>query len=264
MKKIVLVVTCLLCTTFLSACGGNDDGKTTESTGPVYVDQEFLDSLGKGLEERWSYAEDIDDDGEKEGLQKATNHELTILDRYTSGQFKDTKLQEKAIAYINELKNGLEVLDTYGSDSFYQKWDKHYATRTKMLVDLSENYTIPISEKYQATLKELTAHGTEVAQKEKVEEEIQALLQNASFTDEGSDDGITYRTYTATIENTTGLSINNLMATVNLLDGEGVVVDTSYLNANNWRAGQKYKFEFMTDKEFQNMDVDVSHYQTED
>lgn len=222
-----------------------------------------MDSLGKGLEERWSYAED-NDDGEKEGLQKATNYELTILDRYTSGQFKDTKLQEKAIAYINELKNGLEVTETFGSDSFYQKWEKHYSTRTKMLVDFSENYTIPISKKYEATLKELTAHGTEVAQKEKIEEEIQTLLQNAGFAEEGVDSGIIYRNYTATVENTTGVNVSSLTATVNLLDSEGVVIDTTYLSANNWRPGQKYKFEFMTDKEFQSIDVAISYYQTED
>lgn len=265
MKKIMLVAACLAITVFLSACGGSDDKKTTESTGPVYVDQDFLDSLGKGLEERWDYVGDNDDD-EKESLQQATNHELAILDRYTSEEFEDTKLQEKAIAYINELKNGLEVTDTYGSDSFYQNWDKHYSTRTKMLVDFSENYTIPVSEKYEATLKELAAHGTEVAQKEKFEEEIQALLQNAGFADESGDNGmeLDFRSYAATVENTTGQDISSLSATVNLLDSEGVVVDTSYLNANNWRSGQKYKFEFGTDKEFQSIEVDVSFYQLKD
>lgn len=263
MKKIMLVAACVAITFFLSACGGNDTGETTESTGPVYVDQDFLDSLGKGLEERWDYVKDNDDE-EKEALQDATTRELTILDRYTNGEFEDTKLQEKAIAYINELKNGLEVTDTYGSDSFYQNWDKHYAKRTKMLVDFSENYTIPISEKHESTLKELTAHGTEVAQKEQLEEELQALLQNAGFADETGDNGLYFRKYAATVENTTGKDISSLNATVNLLDSEGVVIGTSYLDANNWRSGQKYKFEFGTDKEFQSIEVDVSFYQTKD
>lgn len=261
MKKLMLVILCVLFTGTLSACGNNEG--TTESTGPNYVDQDFLASLGKGLESRWEYAENTEDDDE-EALRNATNEELAVLEKYTSGEFEDTKLQERAIAYINELKNGLEVTETYGSDSFYQNWDKHYSKRTKMLVELEDNYTIPISEKYEKTLKQLKAHGAEVAQKEKIEEELLALLQNAGFADDGSNEGSSYRNYTAVVENSTGLDITSLGANVNLLDGEGVVVDTSYLNANNWKSGQKYKFEFTTDKEFQSIEVDLSYYETED
>ncbi|MGM0216035.1 FxLYD domain-containing protein [Enterococcus sp. AZ109] len=74
---------------------------------------------------------------------------------------------------------------------------------------------------------------------------------------------MSYRNYTAVVENTTGLNLSSLSAKINLVDAEGVVVDTSYLNANNWKAGQKYKFEFMTDKEFQSIEVELSYDETE-
>ena len=62
------------------------------------------------------------------------------------------------------------------------------------------------------------------------------------------------------VENTTGLGFSSLSLTINLLDAEGVIVETTYANVDNFASGAKARLEFMTDKEFASTDISVQYY----
>lgn len=242
---------------FLGAC--------SEKKEESYSDDKFLSSLAKGLEKRWDYSEknvstEMSDEDYVNSLKEATNIELKKLEEYSNSKFKDSKLQESALSYINELKNANDVLEDYGSKDFIFKWDEHYSERTKQIVHLTETYDVPISDKYEKTLKELKAHGNEVIDKEVNDKALNELINNLSFEQIDSEYQSDYKQYSATQANTIGYDINTMSATLNLLDSEGVIVDTQYINANNWKKDQKIKFEFMTNKPFEKIDASISYY----
>ena len=108
----------------LSACTNSNESKT--------YDGAFIKSLAKGLDARWKYIDNEKSDSAS-SFKKAINKELDEISEYKDKKFKDSKLQELAISYINELNNGLEIAKTYGSDSFETKWDEHIGKRTSLL-----------------------------------------------------------------------------------------------------------------------------------
>lgn len=83
----------------------------------------------------------------EEGYETATQTELDVIEKYQDLKFKDSKLKEAALAYINELKNGLEVAKTYSSDSFYDNWEKHYDSKTSKLITINDIKKVEVSEK---------------------------------------------------------------------------------------------------------------------
>lgn len=83
----------------------------------------------------------------EEGYETATQTELDVIEKYQDLKFKDSKLKEAALAYTNELKNGLEVAKTYGSDSFYDNWEKHYDSKTSKLITINDIKKVEVSEK---------------------------------------------------------------------------------------------------------------------
>lgn len=243
----------------ITGCGSGSS--TTESTGPNYADKEFLADLGKALESRWEYNDKNVDMDQKELIANSIDIELKILDEYRNKQFKDSNLQEKAIAYINQLNEGKELLSTYGSDSFYMNWDNFYGERTKALLFLTDNFDIPIDEKYNSIVEEMRALGTEVQKNQEAEEAINSIFTNVTFEYEQKDYDGDYKTYVAVIENTSGFDIKHVNGTINLIDAEGVVLNTEYLNTDNWKNTQKHRFEFMTDKKFEKTDITVDYFE---
>lgn len=245
----------------LASCDNNNEkNNISESTGPVYADGAFLADFASSLEARWDFAETNTDMSDKETLNEAITIESTILDKYKSEPFEDSHLQEKAISYINQLDEGKELLDTFGAESFYQNWDTYYGERTKFILEMTDSYDIPISENYQSTLDEMRAVGAEVKKEQEATEAVKTLFENAQFEYEPQEYDDTFKTYVAVIENTTGFDIANVSGNVNLIDADGVVISTQYIHADNWKNGQKYRFEFMDDKQFSKTEVTIDHF----
>ena len=235
-------------------------GACSKSSEPKYYDDDFMSSLEKGLESRWSFVEKEDDDESEKFYTTAIKKEFEQVKKYEDLKFKDSKLKEAALAYINELKNGLKVAKTYGSDSFYDNWSKHYDSRTAKLITINKIKKIEVSEKNQSTLDELLASGKEVISTEKNKDTLTNFLKGITFAkDEArSDEYSSY--YTATVENTTGLNIENLSLSFKLIDDNGVTVDTSSEYVENWNAGEKRQLEFWTDKQFSKTEITMGEY----
>lgn len=259
MKKFLGVLLVTLTIFTLGACGSSES--TTESTGPNYADSEFLEAFSSGLEKRWSFTDAETDLGERELLTQAIEIEKEHLNDFKNRPFEDSKLQEKAISYINQLDEGLEVLDTYGADSFYQNWDSYYAKRTQTILAFTENYDITFSDEHSSTINEMKAHGKEVQEAADNKAALESLFQNVVFEYEPTEYDDDYKYYVAIIENNTGFDISSIDATVNIIDSDDVVVDNQYIFAENWKDGQKFRFDFITDKEVAKQDIQVKYYE---
>lgn len=64
-----------------------------------------------------------------------------------------------------------------------------------------------------------------------------------------------WKTYQTIIENTTGLDFNTFNININLLDENGVIVESVWEQVNNFNNGAKVQVEFSTDKEFASTEV---------
>ncbi|MDH6363044.1 hypothetical protein M2139_000019 [Enterococcus sp. PF1-24] len=240
----------------MSGCtSGKATTETTESTGPNYADSRFLKSIAKGLETRWDYVASGYTDNEKESLRKATQMELDELAAFKDEKFEDSKLQEKALSYINELTSGIETISNYGADSFNDEWNQHYANRTELLLDITDNYSVVLDEKYQSTLEDLRAKGNEVKKDITFNKELEALLASVVFNYVPKEYDDTWKNYEAVVENTTSKDIMNFSASVSIFDADNVIIGTQYINAANWTKGQKVKFEFMFDKDIARYEI---------
>ena len=197
-------------------------------------------------------------------LKKAINKELDEISEYKDKKFKDSKLQELAISYINELNNGLEIAKTYGSDSFETKWDEHIGKRTSLLSAIDKINSIPVQDK--DSLSELLAQGNEVKDNNAKKEAIENLVKNINFTVDNTKSNEYTKYYSATVENTTEYLIKDIYLTINLVNADGVTVGTQYVSANNWAPSGKTLFEFSQfkgDNEFTTTQVSISSFNAE-
>ena len=255
MKKITILLLLLVGIVTLSACTNSNESKT--------YDEAFIKSLAKGLDARWKYI-DNDKSDSASSFKKAINKELDEISEYKDKKFKDSKLQELAISYINELNNGLEIAKTYGSDSFETKWDEHIGKRTSLLSAIDKINSIPVQDK--DSLSELLAQGNEVKDNNAKKEAIENLVKNINFTVDNTKSNEYTKYYSATVENTTEYLIKDLYLTINLVNADGVTVGTQYVSANNWAPSGKTLFEFSQfkgDNEFTTTQVSISSFNAE-
>lgn len=239
---------------FLSSCSSNST--------PKYADKAFIQSMSKGLEARWALT---DKDEEKKITVEMMNGyiqaELDQVTKYESATFEDTKLQEKALKYINCLKDSKENVNWYFSDNFeeMEKWEKIKNTRSVLIKDFVENYGLTVSEKYQSTLDEFLATGKSVENKESEKAAVQKLVDDLEFKKVKEEyDWITYQ---ADLINTSNYDIESVSVDISLLDKEGTIIETQYASAENVSKGQKAKMKFSTDTKFDKIKVVLNYYE---
>ena len=72
-----------------------------------YCDKDFLKAMAQGLDARWNIQDVQFETGSEEHYNQYTKYvdaELSKVKKYKDEKFKDSKLQELAIQYINQLK----------------------------------------------------------------------------------------------------------------------------------------------------------------
>ncbi|QQK06968.1 FxLYD domain-containing protein [Miniphocaeibacter halophilus] len=261
MKKKSILIIGLLFLTLLVGCSSNGAKDSTEIN---YVDKEFLSSFKKGLEKRWDLPEvdlTMDTQGQKEEYLKAIDTELNEIKDYSGEKFEDTKLQEKALSYINILKEQKEAFDYFTVDEikFYETWDKIAAERSKILVDIVDSYKIEFSGKYENILDDFKLNAQMAIEDDTKNKEIEDIVNKVEFTKVKEEYGSSY--YEAVVENTSSVEFENFAFEISLIDEEGIIVESTYSNSvNNWKPGQKFKFEFMTQTAFAKMEFEPQYF----
>lgn len=165
-------------------------GGETKSDEPNYADDEAMSIIANGLEKRFAIVNLNDDE---ESLRKAVQTEIDTEKSLKERPFKDSKMQEDVITYINLANDSLNVLNeySYNSDKYLEEWQKVYDERTSQIQVLTEKYGLKVSDKYADTFKQLTPNGKQVEEQNAQKDAINKLLADATFekTDSGYDDG---------------------------------------------------------------------------
>ena len=254
MKKALLVISTLLVGfLFLTACA-------TDSKKEEVYDDKFIQDLKKGLENRWDYTDSSNFQESETSYQTAIDKELSQIEKYSDLKFSDNKLKELAVSYINELNEGKKIAETYGANSFYENWLKHYKTRTEKLNDINNLTPLKFEGKYASNFKALLADGKEVKNQNTADAKVKELVQSIQFTKvDDTNLGDSFFKYETTVENTSGFDLQSVNMVVKLIDETGVVVDQQYIYATDWKQGEQRKFDFMTDKIFAKTEISVQN-----
>lgn len=271
MKKIVSILLCCLFVFGLIGCG-NKTASTSKDE--QYADKDFISSLSKALEKRWDLSDkqaekekasgkkfETGSDEHKELFMSYVDAEIPELEKYKDAKFKDSKLQEKAIQYINLINDQKAALDYIKVDykKYLQLWSKAYNERTQLIIDFVNNYGLTASEKHSQILKDLVLKGQEVTKAEDNKNAVKTMTDAIKF--EKVDNSSSWKKYQAVVENTTGIDFSYYDLSINLLDKDGVIVEAEHANVANWGNGQKAKFEFSSNKEFTSTSI-VADYNT--
>lgn len=214
--------------------------------------------MQKGLESRWDITDNADyvtDDEMKETLGSAVKAELDSVEKYKDEKFEDSALQELVLKYINTLKAQEESLDYVSADpdKFNTDWQSAYEERTQMIDTFYNDYDLKVSEKYESDLEELLTKSKLVTEEANTKETIEKWIDSFAFTEVSDEYG--FKTYEAVVENTTGVDFDYISLSINLIDAEGVTLETTYASIDNVTNGAKVKFEFTTDAEFSSTEI---------
>lgn len=250
MKKFVLLGVALLAVTSLTACS-NSGQKQEEKT----YDTEFVESVAKGLEARWSYQDSPAAQLNKETFKTVVEKESKPVEGFEDKKFKNNKLKEEALAYINSLEELEKTVEQYGSANFDQKWADDNYNRSAILKEINTIEPIKVAKKYQSNLDEVLTIGNNISQENQSKEALNKFIDSITFTKKENEysDSV-FSEYEATVENTSGLDFEFFNMTLKLKDDSDLVLDTQYITEQNWPAGEKRVISFMSDKPFTKME----------
>ena len=235
-------------------------------------DNEFINSLAKGLNNRWGIAYLNDKDKDK-GKDKITiknfrdyiDCELIEIDKYNNRNFKDSKLKEFANAYINNLKETKEAIlkkksilgENFVDSTFTDEWYKYQRKRYELLLDINSIVEIPVKNK--KSLNKILKSGKEIKEFNRVYGILVDTFKPEDFEVENVRNE---KRYIGNFENTTGYDVGHIYLTIHFYDekDEGVF-SISVEPEGIWKNGTKKSFEFPiydSDKEFKYFKIFIS------
>ena len=229
-------------------------------------DNEFINSLAKGLDNRWGIVYINERDKEKESIKDFRDYidcELIEIDKYNNRNFKDPKLKEFANAYINNLKETREAIlkRKFVDSPFTDEWEKYQRKRYELLLDINSIVKIPVKDK--KSLNEILKSGKVIKEFNRVYGILVDTFKPENFEVENVNgaDGNEKR-YIGNFENTTGYDIRHIYIVIECYDEKDRVYFSRRFEPEGvWRNGTKKSFEFAipdSDKEFKYFKVLIS------
>lgn len=243
MKKIMSIVLSALLAFSLFACGESKS-----------IDEQFMDSLAKGLEARWVL---VDAEDEKEVITKEDwkgyfDAEYNEISKYKDEEFEDVNLEKWAKKYIDSIAASKDALRYFGTNQWESKYFSGvYHDRAEALYEINAITPVPVATERENELNEVLSDG-EVS---KMTEKIFSKVKFEKIKDEYG-----WKDYEAVVENTTSVDFSYFEFSVDLIDKEGVTVETALVNVQDWSSGEKAKFKFSTDEKFSKMDINHAQW----
>lgn len=117
-----------------------------------------------------------------------------------------------------------------------------------------ENYFLHASKTINESDDTLQSYKSQAKQKKEIVNKLKPIISKAEFkleTDSDSYDD--YKTYKATIKNTTGTDFSDFSCPVYLQDSSGKRISTESISCSDWENGEAVEFEFETDLNFSTM-----------
>ena len=239
-------------------------------------DNEFINSLAKGLNNRWGIVNLNENDKDK-GKDKITikdyrdyiDCELIEIDKYNNRNFKDPKLKEFANAYINNLKETKEAIlkkksilgENFVDSTFTDEWYKYQRKRYELLLDINSIVEIPVNNK--KSLNGILRSGKAVKEFNRVYGILVDTFKPENFEVENvSGTDRNEKRYIGNFENTTGYDIESIYILIKCYDeNDSVYFSRSFERNNIWKNRTKISFEFSipdSDKKFKYFKVLIS------
>ena len=240
-------------------------------------DNEFINSLAKGLDNRWGIVyiitKDKVKDKEKESIKDYRDYidcELIEIDKYNNRNFKDPKLKEFANAYINNLKETKEAIlkeksilgENFVDSTFTEdEWYKYQRKRYELLLDINSIVEIPVKNK--KSLNKILKSGKEIKEFNRVYGILVDTFKPESFEVENvTKSGKNEKRYRGNFENTTGYDIESIYILIKCYDeNDSVYFSRSFKRNNIWKNRTEISFEFSipdSDKKFKYFKVLIS------
>ena len=239
-------------------------------------DNEFINLLAKGLDNRWGIVyintKDKVKDKEKESIKDFRDYidcELIEIDKYNNRNFKDPKLKEFANAYINNLKETKEAIlkkksvlgKNFVDSTFTDEWEKYQRKRYELLLDINSIVEIPVKDK--KSLNEILKSGKAVKEFNRVYGILVDTFKPESFEVENvTKSGKNEKRYIGNFENTTGYDIKHIYLSIHFYDENDKDLFSIRVEPEGiWKNGTKKSFEFPiydSDKEFKYFKIFIS------
>lgn len=236
--------------------GKNNNSKNTNTGVEVsseYADSEFIKTLEKCLKKRNDISdkyekqskENPEDYNEKQMLSDVVKSEQEMKE-FKDKEFSNPRLSQLSKDYIDGLETQEKAIDYYESDYIKcnNTWQEGYSKRSIAIVSLKDEFDLNVPEDSMDSFRSVAKTASEEKEKENA---IQQLVNSIQFTEISNEYG--YKTYEAVVENTTGLNFEYFNLTINL-SKDDVILESAYSSINQWESGQKARFEFTTDKDF--------------
>lgn len=201
----------------------------------ITYDNDFIISLARGLDKRWEDASSNYEDTTAY-YEKATQFELSEVERYKEKTFKDNKLKKLAIEYINVLEDSKELTskenDHYSSDS----WVEYRRKRYELILDIHSRKKIPVHDTRH--LRDIVNIGIKVKQTNEVIQALKKIFKGNNFTISKSSENSDELNCSGTFENTTNYYLSYVPMTIVAYNKNGRVIFTTH-NAviTDWREG---------------------------
>ena len=236
-------------------------------------DNEFINSLAKGLDNRWGIVYINERDKDKKSIKDFRDYidcELIEIDKYNNRNFKDPKLKEFANAYINNLKETKEAIlkeksilgENFVDSTFTEdEWYKYQRKRYELLLDINSIVEIPVKNK--KSLNKILKSGKEIKEFNRVYGILVDTFKPENFEVENvsGPDGNEKR-YRGNFENTTGYDIESIYILIKCYDeNDSVYFSRSFERNNIWKNRTEISFEFSipdSDKKFKYFKVLIS------
>ncbi len=261
LKKVFAAVLGIALAVGSAACGEQ------KSEGPDYADDEAMNIIAEGFGKRSALIDKLEGEGkdttESDNLRQVIQAEIDNDRDLKTRPFKNSKMQEDVISYINLLNDQLGIMRKYSSTSsaFTTRWQETYDKRSALLKTFVDKYGMKIDAKYQDALDELVRNGNSVQEKNKADQAINGLISSATFEKTPDEYGGSTYTYSAVIENTSGISFGNVSLVLALYDAGGVKAEETYASTSSWAAGEKVRFEAIGSVDAAQVKASVSNYE---
>ena len=207
-----------------------------------------METIAKGFEARADIINEQEQSGEYDETSKVYKKfikaELDIDKELKDAKFKDSKMQEDILSYINSVQAQLDIVENNSpsNDSFYLEWQDAYDKRAAALKVLVDNYDLTVSDKYKDDFDELIANGAAATKKNEQDEGLINNFNNVTW-------------------DITKYNYSNVSITLGLYDADGVRQDETYADVNSWGPGEKVRFEAYGSVDAQSVKVEPTYYE---
>lgn len=247
----------------LSGCETTGTGTTsTTQSQTSYADEDFIQSLAKGLEVGWEVEDQLIDEAKiktstEDGAERwsdayiaSADAELAEISKYKDAKFKDTTLRMKSAAYIKYVEQK-KLLSAPPMN--VTSWAQNEEDRYKLINEFAHVYGLTVSEEAKSKLSSVQNTADLINESSTQSEMIEEMFSFTSFDLVEESDGV--KTYEATIANTTNEDLSDLTLDINLIDEDGIIVSTEHDEISNLPRWKRAKVSFKTEEDFTRTNV---------